>query len=191
MKSVKIGTMIFVFAWIVACMVGVAQPALSQNGAATHGVPGYLDPQTGVFKPLIQRPVEEADAAAIAPTTGTLTFTITITVKSTNLGTDKIVCSANASTSEAIPPSGFRSIEENASVAATGTGSTRTCIVTIPYSWPLSTAKTDTITLLYNVSAIGAASGGGVPLRLSTQTLPSIKVPANGAATPIAVESTI
>jgi hypothetical protein len=170
----------------------VARPALSQNGAATPGVPGYLDPQTGVFKPLIQQPVEEADApAAIAPTTGTLTFTITITVKSTNLGTDKIVCTANASTSEVVPPSGFRSVNETASVAATGSGSTRTCTVTIPYSWPLSTAKTDTVSLSYSVSAIGAAAGGGVPLRLSTQTLPSIKVPASGATTPISVDSTI
>jgi hypothetical protein len=190
MKPIRIGTMIFAVACIVACVVEVGQPALSQDGAATPGVPGYLDPQTGTFKPLIQRPIEDADAAPATPTTGTFTFTFTITLKSTNLGTDKIVCAANVSTSEVISPSGFRSVNETASIAATGSGATRACTLTIPYSWPLSTAKTDTVSLSYTVNALPTIAGGA-PLRLSTQTLPSMKVPASGATTAIAVESTI
>jgi hypothetical protein len=59
--------------------------------------------------------------------------------------------------------------------------------VTIPYSWPLKAASSDTITLSYAVEA----SGASLASRVSSQSLPSIKVPANGTTTTETIASTI
>jgi hypothetical protein len=66
---------------VCACLVGLTQPARSQQSqqakpTAPHGVPGYLDPQTGAFTPMPQRSVEnEEELAATTPTTGKFVIT--------------------------------------------------------------------------------------------------------------------
>jgi hypothetical protein len=175
---------------VCVCFVGVTQAAWSQraNEAAKPGIPGYLDPKTGAFRPMMQAPAEEADAALVpANTTGKFVFNFTITIRSTNLGSDTIVCVVDASVFES---TGLR-VTESASVKATVSGTSATCTVTIPYSWPLTSASTDTVMLDYAVEAVGPSTTFGQPTRLSSQSLPSIKVPLSGATTTKPIASTI
>jgi hypothetical protein len=175
------------FIFVCVCFAGLTQPVWSQraNEAAKPGILGHLDPRTGTFTPLVQRPVEDDEAVeSVTPTTGKLVFNFTITIKSTNLAGDTIFCSAGAFVFES--SSGFDA-SESGSVKATVSGSTAKCTVTIPYSWPLKAASSDTITLSYAVEA----SGASLASRVSSQSLPSIKVPANGTTTTETIASTI
>ena len=82
---------------------------------------------------------------------------------------------------------------EEAAVAATrGTG-TATCTVTIPYSWALANGSTDMVNLSYAIEAPAPASTSNPPLpnRISTHSLPSMHVPANGTTTTVTLTATI
>ena len=173
------------------CLLGLTLPVWGQkpNEVAKPGILGYLDPKTGAFRPLVQNPVEnEESEIPLAATTGKFVFKFTIAIASKNLGSDTIVC--NASASPFGDTSGL-SISESASVKATVIGSTATCTVTIPYSWPLKSASTDTVFLDYDVEATGGTTTLGQPTRLSSQSLSSIKVPLSGATTTETIASTI
>jgi hypothetical protein len=178
----KILTTIFVS----ACFAGLTQPVWSQasehNG---HGIPGYLDPKTGAFKPMAKPPVEESESPAVAATAGDFKVTFTITVKSAIPATAPITCTFSASTFEAA--TGL-SMNDSMSVTATGTGATRKCVLDMFYSWPLSSPASDTVSLDYSVSAGGPGSSGTV-FRDSFQSLPS-KKPASGTTT-LTITSTI
>ena len=152
-----------------------------------HGTLGYYDPTSGMFEPL--RPAMNAEELpATTATTGTITFSFTITVKSTVPKNAVITCTATAIASD--PAGGFT---EEGGAVATGTGTTRTCKIVIPYSWGLTTPTQDTITLAtsasmeygYEVTATNGTATLVVPgvLRNSGQPLGVIKVPANGAGT--------
>lgn len=176
---------------VCACLLGFIQPGWSQkpDQSAAPGILGYLDPKTGAFRPLVQpSTVSEQEIESTAPTTGKFVFTFTITIASTNLSADAIVCGASATVFEV---TNQRVFDESASVKASVSGSTATCKVTIPYSWTLSTQNSDMVALGFTVSAIGPNSSNGEPTRLSSQSLPSIKVPANGSTTPETIDSTI
>jgi hypothetical protein len=83
-------------------------------------------------------------------------------------------------------PGKDHTFNESATVGATRTGSTVTCTVTIPYSWPLLTPNSDMITIAYALSSpvTPASQGAGVLLiRLGSGTVATIKVPANGTTT--------
>ncbi|MGA8153188.1 MAG: hypothetical protein WB952_19710 [Terriglobales bacterium] len=119
-------------------------------------------------------------------------FTITL---SSPVGTDSaIACNVNANVFDAI-----NSINERAAAIATVSGSTAKCTVTIPYSWTLSTAGTDKISLGYVIDAIQSfeipgSSGPSVqvaPVRESSQAIGSISVPATGTTTDETVKTTI
>jgi hypothetical protein len=75
------------------------------------------------------------------------------------------------------------SIIETSTAKATVSGSTAKCTVNIPYSWPLASPSTDTIGLSYGIGVTGT--------RITSKTLPRIKVPANGAITTEAISATI
>jgi hypothetical protein len=80
--------------------------------------------------------------------------------------------------------------DESNTVAATGTGSTRTCKLTIPYAWSLTTQSTDNMSTTYSVSATTGTSG--LPQRTATRSpLDTRKVPANGATTALTAAVTI
>jgi len=179
---------------VCACLAGVnqvvwGQAAGVQTNAGAPGILGHLDPRTGAFTPLQQTPAVDLEALlATAPTTGKFVFSFTITIASTNLGSDAIACDANVT---ALDTSGH-TFTETASVAATKSGTTATCTVTIPYSWILSTPTTDMVSLGFMISAANtAAASGGQPTRTTTQTLGSIKVPANGSTTTETLKVTI
>ena len=161
---------------------GQAQSRTS-NGLARAGVTPHL------FTPLDSTETPEA-LASIVPTTGKLVVTLTITVKATNLGTDVIACNVSANVFDT---GSQRSFFEESAVAATGTGSTRTCVVTINYSWLLATPTLDMLSIGYFVSAPGSfvTLTNLLPFRSTSSSLPNMKVPANGATTNIAISATI
>ena len=127
---------------ICLCCVVVAPAVWGQtgNGRAQPGILGYLDPHTGAFRPAPSAAEEGPDAAALTTFGGTITVTLTITLKTTSL--TNITCSEEVSVLDAVTTSP-RIFAESNSVAATGTGTTRTCKLSIPYAWALATHASD------------------------------------------------
>ncbi len=167
---------------ICMCCVMFAPTVWAQtaNSQAKPGILGYLDPHTGAFRPIPAVAEESLDAPAAATFTGTITLTITVTLKTTGL--TNITCSADVSVSDAIATTSPRFIGESNTVAATGTGTTRTCKLSIPYSWALTTQGSDNMSTGYSVFGITGTTG--LPQRTSTLSpWDTRKVPANGAMT--------
>jgi hypothetical protein len=159
----------------------IAAPAVwgqAANHPAKPGILGYLDPHTGAFRPLPQVAEEAPDLAAPVTFGGTVNLTITITVKTTAL--TNFTCVATVSVFDGTTsPTSF---EESNTVAATGTGATRTCKLTIPYAWSLATQATDLMTTSYDV--FGTTGATGLPQRTSARSpLDTRKVPSTGTVT--------
>jgi hypothetical protein len=178
---VKIST----FALIIASLTGMSPSASSQNpdGAFGRGIPGYLDARTGAFKPMVQPPVESDQTAytlaALSPMTGKLVFNFTVNVASSLPSSAVITCLASAQLLEMTSLGVGANVQEEAGIVAIRSGSKATCTVTMPYSWPLTTASHDKVTLGYNISAYS----GETLLRMSYIALPSINVPTTGSTT--------
>jgi len=184
----KLSTFFLVF----ACFLGLNVSLWGQNAAAARGIRGYLDPQTGVFRTIPHPDVEDgAPPPALTTFTGKFVVTFTITVSSTIASTTKIGCQFDASLDD-VSVGNF--ITESAANDVTrGTGSTVICKATIPYSWNLASASTDSIALSYTITSPVAISVATAefPLRISSQSLPPMKVPTSGTTTNIAVAATI
>jgi hypothetical protein len=152
------------------------------NSPTQHGILGYLDPHTGAFRPVPLAAEEGTDSAPLVTFGGTITVTLTVTVKSA--GITKILCTADVSVLDAITTSA-RFFGES----ATATGTTKTCKLTIPYSWALATQSSDMMTTSYSVIGTGATVP---PERTSSLSpLDSRKVPANGVTTALVASATI
>jgi hypothetical protein len=92
---------------------------------------GHRDPKTGVFHPdnaVVPEP------AAVSPITGTFSVTLHITLKTAVPSGDKVGCSADVLADDTTT-SGDTSYTEEVSALATVSGSTATCVMTIPFSW--------------------------------------------------------
>lgn len=185
--------------FLVVLVVGLAPLAFGQfapHSTLSHPELGFYDRETGAFTPL-QPVAQDAEALPpVAPTTGDFVFNITITLKSAIPKNGVIGCSAKANVNES---SGFSSTESGFGLA-TGSGTTRTCSVTIPYSWLLTSASSDSVFLNYEAFIgegvqINATNGTGnlveITGRDSKQTLAPIKVPANGATTTETISMTL
>jgi hypothetical protein len=196
----KISKSMFAFIGLAACLcvvgfvtqVGGQAPVGDQALAGGQGIFGILDPQTGTFKPFI-KPNRVKDFSGIygtpTPTTGTFDVTITIAIKSTIPSTTTIACTVNA-VMEEVYDSHY--VSESASVAATRSGSSATCSLTIPYSWYLEAPGTDVITFNYTITTPVAGMGAGLPAtRVSTQTIGYYDMPGSGTTNTIAVSATI
>jgi hypothetical protein len=169
---------------ICMCCLIVAPAVWGQaaNSPTQHGILGYLDPHTGAFRPVPLAAEEGTDSAPLATFGGTVTVTLTITVKSA--GITKIECTADVAVIDAVTTSA-RIFEES----ATSTGTTKTCKLTIPYSWALATQSSDTMSTTYSVLGIGSTVP---PQRTSTLSpLDTRKVPANGVTTNLTASVTI
>jgi len=168
---------------VLICSLGVATTTSwgqAANSQATTGILGYLDPHTGAFRPLPAAVPQDDELPAATVFTGTVTVTITITVKTTTL--TNFTCSAEVSVADGSTTISPVFFGETDTVAATGTGSTRTCKLSIPYSWGLTTQSTDNMQTSYNV--FGTAGTAGLPQRTSSRSpLDTRKVPANGTIT--------
>lgn len=173
---------------ICVCCAAVA-PALwgqTANSQSRPGILGYLDPRTGAFRPLPLAADEDSELPATTTFTGTVTVTITITLKTTAL--TNITCSETVTVADGTTSPRF--IEESNTVAATGTGTTRTCKLSIPYSWGLTTQSTDSMSTGYSV--FGTTGTSGLPQRTSTLSpLDTRKVPASGATTALTAAVTL
>jgi len=176
---------------ICVCCVMVAPAVWGQtaNGPAKPGILGFLDPHTGAFRPVPSAAEEGPDAAALTTFGGTITVTLTITLKTTSL--TNITCSGDVSVLDATSTPSPRFFTEANNVAASGTGTTRTCKLSIPYAWALATQSTDNMTTSYTVLG-STGTVGGLPQRLSALTpLDTRKVPANGATTALTAAVTL
>ena len=174
---------------ICMCCVMVAPTVWAQTATsqAKPGILGYLDPHTGAFRPVPAAAEEDSALPAAATFTGTITVTLTITLKTTGL--TNITCTEEVDVLDALTTGG-RSFLESNTVAATGTGTTRTCKLSIPYSWGLTTQASDTMTTGYSV--VGSTGTTGLPQRTSTLSpLDTRKVPANGATTALTAAVTL
>src|ERR1700692_977768 len=173
--------------WICMCCAMVA-PALwgqTVNSHASPGILGYLDPHTGAFLPVPQ-PDASVDINAATTFTGTVTVTLTITLKTTAL--TNISCTGSLSVVDGTMTP--RVFAESDTVAATGTGTTRTCAISIHYSWGLNNQATDNMSTNYSV--FGSTGQTGLPQRIRTLSpLDTRKVPANGATTALTAAVTL
>jgi hypothetical protein len=172
------------------CCVLVAPAVWGQaaSSSAKPGILGYLDPQTGAFRAVPSVAEDSVDAAALATFGGTINVTLTITLKTTVITT--VNCTAEVTVQDAITTGVPRFIAETDTVAATGTGTTRKCVLSIPYSWSLATQSTDNMSTTYTVS--GSAASNALPQRTSTLSpLDTRKVPISGTITALAANVTI
>ena len=170
------------------CLAGLTQVVWAQQGSALGASRDVLRTPP--------RPVEDAEVLAATAATfgGKLVFSITITIASSIPTSNPIGCEATATIDDVGSAGAGPLIEEFAAVAASRSGSTATCTVTIPYSWTLLNGSTDTVQLSYVVSSpVTAFVGGssGLPARVHSQTIGSIKVPLNGATTTETIKATI
>jgi hypothetical protein len=164
-------------------------PALwgqAANSPAKPGILGYLDPKTGAFRPVPLATDQNVEPATLTTFGGTITVTLTITVKSTNL--TSFTCSAEVVVEDEVTttPRGY---DESDTATATGSGTTRTCKVTIPYSWELGTQSSDSMTISYIV--FGSATSPAAERTTGLSPLDTTKVPANGATTALTAAVTI
>ena len=171
----------------VSCVL--AAPAVwsqATNATANPGILGFLDPHTGSFRPVPQAIAEDLEATAATTFGGTETVTITITLKTTTL--TAVTCSATVSVLDGTTSPVIFS--ESNTVTATGSGTTRTCKLTIPYSWSLNAAATDNMTSTYTVS--GTSGATSLTQRTAARSpLDVRKVPANGAITALTAAVTL
>jgi hypothetical protein len=175
---------------LVICMFClIAAPAVwgqAPDTSAKPGILGYLDPHTGAFRPVPPPTSEDIEAAAVTTVGGTISVTITITLKTTGL--TNITCTANTMVLDNITSP--VSYEESNIVAATGSGVTRTCKLTIPYSWALATQSSDNMSTSYTV--FGSTGTTGLPQRSATRSpLDTRKVPSNGTTTTLTAAVTL
>jgi len=156
---------------------------------SSHRVLGYFNPDTGLFEPFRASGQDVEFPPLAAPTTGTVVFNLTITLKTPLPKNGILACGAGASVIETT----FSAAESGFAFAKLVSGNTYSCTVTIPYSWTLNSPSTDKIILSYkaqvtegiqvtatNGTATVVVAGAG---RGSSQTIPSVLVPANGATT--------
>ena len=170
---------------ICMCCVMVAPAVWGQtaNGPAKPGILGFLDPHTGAFRPVPSAVAEGPEALTVF--TGSVDVTITVTLKTTAI--TNVTCSEEVSVIDGT--SSPRFYAESNSVAGTGTGTTRTCKLSIPYSWGLATQPSDMMSTGYSV--IGT-KGTGLPTRTSTLSpLDTRSVPANGTTTTLTAAATL
>ena len=169
----------------ICCVMAVSAVwGQTASNSSRPGILGYLDPQTGAFR-AIPAPSADVDAPAATTFTGTINVTLTITLKTTGLAT--VSCSQGVSVIDGTTAPVFYS--ESDSVAATGSGTTRTCKLSIPYAWSLTTQGSDTMSTTYTVIGIGST---GTSQRSSTMSpLDTRKVPANGTITNLTANVTL
>lgn len=183
-------TNLVVFAILV---LGLAPFSFGQLGTQvrnSHQIFGYYDPTTGMFAPS-QHELQVPETLPVAPTTGTLTFKFTFMVKAPIPKNSVIACKGVASINES--SSGFATDEEATGIAKLVSGTTYSCSATVNYSWPLTSAGTDTIFLQADVSInyvlqATATNGTSVLATLVTErsahpNVGTISVPPNGATT--------
>ena len=169
------------------CLLVLSVTAWSQNPnrPPVAGIPGYLDPRTGAFRPMPPATDSEDAAPVVTPTTGKIVLNLTVTLLSTFPATETYSCGLTATT---VDSSGLSFIDSE-QIAATKAGSTLTCTITLHYSWALATPTVDRMLVEYTVN--GVAGTSGLPIRLADHGVASVTVPANGVTTTYTLSTAI
>jgi len=139
------------------------------------------------------------DAATTPTFTGTIVITFNITIKSHFSKTPVIECGVGAvASSIGISTTGetVTDYTEEGYSSGTASGSSATCVVTIPYSWTLPQASAsvhDSVSASYSVSAsTGTAATGGYTLRSEGSSVLSLKqIPASSTTTKKTINVTL
>lgn len=172
---------------LLICMCGLLAQAVWGQTANGTGIRGYYDPQTRTFHPLPKAAQEAPEPLTLTNFIGTVKVAFTITLKTAGL--TNIDCVVIVSVSDSTVPN-QRRVGELGIVPATGTGATRTCTVSVPYSWELATQPTDKMVTSYEITdnVLGKVP---IPDRTSFLTpLDSRAVPASGATTSLTANVT-
>jgi hypothetical protein len=169
-----------IFVCLLSLVVSTSTFGWNQNqspavrlGSQTQGIPGYLNPQTGIFT---TRP-QPSTQATTPPTTSVifrLIFNFNIEFNdqpSTNTFTCEVSISPTGDTS------GLSHSEEAVSISPDGG---KTCQVTILASWDLANASTDSIFISYSITSFQSVTGTLQSFRTSSHTLPSIPMLTSG-----------
>jgi len=130
------------------------------------------------------QPAEENPDATSTATTGTVAITLTVTVQTA--GVKAVDCAGVVSILDTATRTVF---SVSTTVAATGTGATRTCTISVPYSFVLASPSTDSLGIGYTISAPTGASPLGRNLEASP--LKTIPLPKSGTTTPVVTAATI
>ncbi|HLV87232.1 MAG TPA: hypothetical protein VKV39_09675 [Candidatus Sulfotelmatobacter sp.] len=180
---------VFLFLLLALMLAPLSFGQLASQARNPHVALGYFDPATGVFDAL-HTELDAQVAAATVQTTGTITFKLTINVKSGVPKNAVLSCGGSASVSDG---SGFGASEHTTVAATLVSGTTYSCTGVIDYSWPLTTASTDKISLQvsagvdygYQVTATNGTAVLVEPIagRSTTQQVGTISVPASGGST--------
>jgi hypothetical protein len=166
-------------------LLGLAELGWSQNGNSAR-TPVQIDPSTGQFR--MMTPEAEVIPNALSTVTGKFVVKFTITVSSTLPTTDVISCGVSA---EVLDTSTQFILLDSATVAATRSGSTATCTVTLPYSWSLGSSTLDKALLSFTISSPATTAGTQYPNRYSQHSFASISIPATGVTTNFTLTPTI
>jgi hypothetical protein len=161
------------------CVFGLSITAWSQNlnRPSVPGIPGYLDPRTGTFKPMPQV-TDSGLTSSVSPTWGRVVVNLGIAVKSTIPNTETYTCGLSVS---AFDTSTGLSFVDTSQVAGTRTGNIVNCSVTLWYSWLLANPGADSMSITYTVSATNGTSA--VPLHEEDHGVGTISVPLSGTTT--------
>jgi hypothetical protein len=154
----------------ITAFAGSLFPFTSQAGDAAQGLPGFLNPSTGVFT---SRPVLTPAAAAISAT-ATITISFTVKINTAIPIAQTITCSGTISSFD----SSFSNSAFGQSNVVKSSATAGTCTITIPYIWQIAAATT-----MMNVSASIATSNGfsvGSVSRNASATVAPFAVPVKG-----------
>jgi hypothetical protein len=142
-------------------------PHSGEAAGTVKAVPGYYNPMTGTFAPMVTK----SPAAAQVARTGTVKISITLAIEAA-IGTDEAIsCQASIGAFDA-------SFDNSASASGvvTRSGAKGTVVLTIPYDWTLASA-TEMVTISSSCSEGSGFDAGGTGHSI-TFTVPGFAVPA-------------
>ena len=153
------------------CLFGLLASGWSQisTSTVTPGIPGYLDPQTGSFRPMPVVPDVGVDVYAPSATAGKIVLTLTTTLTTSFPTGEAFSCGLNATVADVISGLTF---SDTIFVNATKNGSILSCTVTLPYSWDLVSPTQDVMLVLYTINA---TNGTGNPTRVAQHGVASVR----------------
>jgi len=156
--------------FVCLCLFGLLVTGWSQHSTntVTAGIPGFLDPQTGSFKPMPLVEGEGIDLANTSQTSGKIVLTLTATLTTSFPTTAAFSCGLNATAADVISGLTF---SDTIFVTATKNGSTLSCTLTLPYAWDLASPTQDVMLVLYTINV---ASGTGNQLRVAQHGVASV-----------------
>jgi hypothetical protein len=146
-------------------------PHLEAAAGTVRAVPGYYNPATGTFAPMVTK----FPAAASVARTGIVKISITLSVEAAIGADEPISCEASIIADDL-------SFDNSASASgvAARSGAKGTVVLTIPYEWTMAKAD-ETATIAASCSEGSGFSAGGVGHSISFAEL-GFTVPAKAGA---------